>query len=211
MPEREDDADDTVIRPRRRDFPVDSPDTYRTDEELADSAEATVIRLVAPPTPRSRDSAVSASALVESLLPVQPAAGRHDSPDRTERGAASPTYTLRIPGVAEPVPLDRPAVIGRRPGESRIPEAQPPRTIVVPPHCREVSSRHARIEQVGLSVLVTDLGSSNGIDVHLSTGTSQRLRPGESSVVLPGSVISLGDGIDITLLTAATQPPRSQT
>jgi hypothetical protein len=214
MPERENDADDTVIRPPGQPasgpYLAEAAPVGPSSAEFPDAAEATVIRLVAPPARRSRDGAASSGALADSLLPSQP---RESRPAVSGPGPLSDEhpFSLRVPGVAEPIPLDRPAVIGRRPGTSRVPETHAPRNIVVPPQCREVSSRHARIEQVGGSVLVTDLGSSNGIDVHLPTGTSQRLRPGESSVVLPGSVISLGDGIDIALLTASTQSSRSQT
>jgi pSer/pThr/pTyr-binding forkhead associated (FHA) protein len=63
-----------------------------------------------------------------------------------------------------------------------------------------VSSTHARIEQVGDTVVVTDLRSTNGTTVTPPGGRSSRLRPGESAVVLPGAVVDIGDGniIEIT-------------
>ncbi len=91
-------------------------------------------------------------------------------------------------------------VIGRRPGASRVPEHPVPKRIVVPADRQGVSGRHARIEQLGESVVVTDLGSSNGTVVHLPAGPLLRLRPGESCVVLPDSIVALGDGIDIAVV-----------
>ena len=53
--------------------------------------------------------------------------------------------------------------------------------------CIKVSSRHCTVELRGSTVLVTDLGSTNGTFVG-----SQRLRPNEPTVVSGGSIISLG-------------------
>jgi hypothetical protein len=200
----EGDADETVIRPRRASQPTDSA-LGRVDDS---PIETTIIRLIAPEiqrSPRATGSPPDRSGAAPPPWADVSAVDRGATPERAG------VHALRVPGVADPVPLDVPAIVGRRPGASRLPESPQPRRIVVPPECREVSGRHARFDQVGDSILVTDLGSSNGIVVHLPTGSTQRLRPGESSVVLLGSVISLGDGIDITLLTALSQSPRSPT
>jgi hypothetical protein len=198
------DIDETVIRPRRATQPTDSA-LGRVDDS---PIETTIIRLISPEIQQSARAAGSPSD--RSGTAPAPWAGVVDA-DRAAAPERAGVHALRVPGVAEPVPLDVPAIVGRRPGTSRLPESPQPRRVVVPPECREVSGRHARFDQVGDSILVTDLGSSNGIVVHLPSGSTQRLRPGESSVVLLGSVISLGDGIDITLLTAPTQSPRSPT
>ncbi|MFL0712368.1 MAG: FHA domain-containing protein [Microcella pacifica] len=66
------------------------------------------------------------------------------------------------------------------------------------------SSRHARIEQLGDTLVVTDLGSTNGIDVHWSEGPVRRLRPGETSVVLPDAVVAIGDAVVVEFVAAAT-------
>ena len=53
--------------------------------------------------------------------------------------------------------------------------------------CIKVSSRHCTVELRGSTVLVTDLGSTNGTFVG-----SQRLNPHQPTVVSGGSIISLG-------------------
>ena len=129
--------------------------------------------------------------LLDALLPHRPGdtggalGGRSDAPTVGEHA----DFALRVPGVEHPVPLDLPVVIGRRPGASRVP-IPAPRRIVVPADRQGVSGRHARIEQLGDSVVVTDLGSSNGTVIHLPRGPQLRLRPGESCVVLPESASS---------------------
>jgi len=110
---------------------------------------------------------------------------------------------VHIAGIDREITLDRPIVIGRRPSAVRMPEIPAPLRIVVPADRRGVSARHARIEQLGTAIIVTDLGSSNGIVVHLPDGSVRRLRPGESCAVLPDSIVSLGDGIDIAVSAAA--------
>lgn len=187
--------DDTVIRPRRPLAPTDA----RPVEDRADPGadEATVIRLIEPDIPPTVPLGVPEGApLYAAVLPPRPP----DEPgDAAPPAAPAPRATLRIPGVDRDVPLDRPVVIGRRPAAVRMPETPAPLRIVVPADRRGVSARHARIEQLGSALVVTDLGSSNGIVVHLPRGSVRRLRTGESCAVLPGSVVSLGDGIDIAV------------
>lgn len=185
--------DDTVIRPRR---PLDAaPAPAPASGDGPD--DATVIRLIEPDIPPTVPLGVPAGApLSAAVLPARPP----DEPvDHAPPAAPAPLATLRIPGVDRDVPLDRPVVIGRRPSAVRMPETPSPLRIVVPADRRGVSARHARIEQLGGALVVTDLGSSNGIVVHLPGGPVRRLRPGESCAVLPGSVVSLGDGIDIAV------------
>ena len=196
MGELEGDEADTVIRRR-----APEPRTTGSDEVDDD----TVIRLVEPFLPARGRLAERPVLLLDSLLPSRPndrlpEVGEHAAP------AGPADIALRVPGVEQLVPLDAPVVIGRRPGASRVPESPPPKRIVVPADRQGVSGRHARIEQLGESVVVTDLGSSNGTVVHLPAGPLLRLRPGESCVVLPDSTVDLGDGIDIVVVAVA---PRS--
>lgn len=195
--------DDTVIRPRRPLEPASAPatgagrDRGREPEPDADADEATVIRLIEPDIPPTVPLGVPEGApLSAAVLPPRPPDEPLDAPPPP---APAPLATLRIPGVDRDVPLDRPVVIGRRPAAVRMPETPAPLRIVVPADRRGVSARHARIEQLGSALVVTDLGSSNGIVVHLPRGSVRRLRTGESCAVLPGSVVSLGDGIDIAV------------
>lgn len=186
----EGDAAETVIRRRDRDGAAADESVERDDD--------TVIRLIEPFVPSRSRLADRPALLIDSLLPQRP--GSAVEPPSRQRSGATARFALRIPGVAKPVGLEAPVVIGRRPGASRVPESTPPRRIVVPADRLGVSGRHARIEQLGESVVLTDLGSSNGTVVHLPAGPLLRLRPGESCVVLPDSIIGLGDGIDIAVV-----------
>jgi pSer/pThr/pTyr-binding forkhead associated (FHA) protein len=105
---------------------------------------------------------------------------------------------VRLPS-GESVPLDEPVVLGRRPAAPRVESGPVPRLVAVPSATQEVSSTHARIEQSGDAVVVTDLRSTNGTLV-TGPGGSLRLRPGESVVVLIGARVDIGDGniIEIT-------------
>ena len=108
------------------------------------------------------------------------------------------TFAARLPS-GDTIALDVPVLIGRRPAPQRVDSGVEPRLITVPSPSQEVSSTHVRIEQSGDAVVVTDLRSTNGTMVTGPTG-ARRLRPGESSVVLAGARVEIGDGniIEIT-------------
>ena len=72
---------------------------------------------------------------------------------------------------------------------------------MIPAEFGEVSARHVRIEQVGDTIVVHDLGSTNGVTVHWARGASRRLRRGESCAVLPDAVIELCDGVQLEFIT----------
>ena len=102
-------------------------------------------------------------------------------------------------------PLDAALYVGRRPSPPRIADPVPPRLVTVPSPHGEVSRTHARIRQVGASVVVTDLRSANGTRVIVPKGAARTLRQGESMVVPIGSAIDLGDGI-LLAVEGAEQP-----
>jgi hypothetical protein len=107
-------------------------------------------------------------------------------------------FAARLPS-GDSIPLDAPLLIGRRPAMQRVESGITPRLVPVPSPTQEVSSTHARIEQAGDAVVVTDLRSTNGTVVTGPAG-ARRLRPGESVVVLAGARVEIGDGniIEIT-------------
>jgi hypothetical protein len=106
----------------------------------------------------------------------------------------------------EPIALDRPAHIGRRPSLPRVPQAVRPRLVRVPSPLQEVSSTHLELRQQGASVVVTDLRSTNGTIVTMPGAVARVLRPGESLVVTPGTIIDLGDGNRIEILPLQSTP-----
>lgn len=192
MDDRSSDVDDTVVRPRapRRDAPALEPDI-----------DDTVIRLVEPAPPRTRP--------LDLRPPVgMPAAADEGALDPARDADPAPplAWGMRVRGTTAVVPLDVPVVIGRRPGAPRPTEHPIPRRLVIPADRADVSARHARIELVGASLVVSDLGSTNGVVVHWSTGSSLRLRPTESCAVLPDAIIVLGDGVEIEFVAPTASP-----
>ncbi len=158
----------------------------------SDGAEETIIR------PKRVPPAVADITTAAIPLPSL------DNTVRTVRRpvlAQSPDELLgfRI-GAADPIDLDLPVLIGRSPRTPRVIAGVEPRLIEVESRDRQVSSTHIQLEQVGDTVVVTDLRSTNGTFVSSREGLKSRLKPGESIVVLPGARVDIGDGniIEIT-------------
>ena len=72
----------------------------------------------------------------------------------------------------------RPVSMGRTPGQCGL----------AMPSCNKVSSRHCTLELRGGTILLTDLGSTNGTYID-----SQRIQPNVPASVASGSVVSLGN------------------
>lgn len=136
------------------------------------------------------------------------------SPSRPERVAAAPpssrpgsTAALRVRiGRDDLVELDRPALVGRRPSRPRIPTGPPETLVRVPSSEERVSSTHLELRQVGSTVLLTDLRSTNGTTV-LVPGRPPRLVQGESLVIGAGTVIRIGDGTELEVLAPVSASP----
>lgn len=127
-----------------------------------------------------------------TIEPAEPTA-----PDRT--GAGPAYYAFRL-GESEPVLLDRPCTIGRLPSSPRIPTGVIPRLVRVHSPSKEVSASHLEIRQLGGSVVITDLRSTNGSIVMLPGSVPRKLRQGESVVVSPGTLVDIGDGNVLQIL-----------
>lgn len=109
-------------------------------------------------------------------------------------------YAFRVGSESEVITLDAPSYVGRRPSPPRIPNAVAPRLISVASPRREVSATHLEITQVGGSVVVRDLATTNGSIVHLPGSVPRTLRQGESVVVSPGTLVDIGDDNVIHIL-----------
>ncbi|MGV3732511.1 MAG: FHA domain-containing protein [Microcella sp.] len=198
MTEQQDD-EATVVRPRAPRVPA---------PPLEADAEDTIVRLVEPAAPVRATLAPPSSPAAAPGVPAEVAA-EVAAEDAAERDAATPaTWAVRVRGTAAVVPLDRPVIVGRRPGAARVGEHPEPRRLVLPADRADVSGRHARLEQLGETLVVADLGSTNGTVVHWSSGAPRRLRPGESCAVLPDALVELGDGVVIEFVLA---PDHSRT
>lgn len=71
---------------------------------------------------------------------------------------------------------------------------------MVPSPSKEVSSTHVEILQEADTVVVTDLGSTNGTTVTVPGFPPRTLRQGESLVVGAETLVDIGDGIRITIV-----------
>lgn len=97
------------------------------------------------------------------------------------------------------VPLDRTVLLGRAPQTGRVSATELPRLVTVPSPHQDISRTHARVRREGEHVVVTDLDSLNGVRVTPPGGAPRRLHPGEPTVVAPGDVVDLGDGVTFTV------------
>src|SRR5690606_33746506 len=101
------------------------------------------------------------------------------SPPAAERSV----HSIRVGG--SEFSLEAPAFVGRHPSTPRIMGTTAVRLVRVPSPNREISSTHVSIQQEGTSVVVTDLGSTNGTTVVVPGSAPLPLRSGDSMVVLP--------------------------
>jgi hypothetical protein len=108
-------------------------------------------------------------------------------------------YCFRI-GNGQVYRLDTPVYIGRKPSSPRIVTGTMPRLLKVQSPSMEVSSTHLEVRQDGATVVVTDMRSTNGTFVSQPGSTHLKLRQGESVVVVPGTLVDIGDGNVIEIL-----------
>jgi hypothetical protein len=183
----------------------DSDDIDRRD------VDDTIIRLVEPSEATAeRPVAVAVDEILRSLPGVR--AVHHATDDGDDEPAPASdheSWMLVVRGTSTVVPLDRPVIVGRSPGAPRVPSPEDPRRLVVPSDRAGISSTHVRIEQLGQTLVVTDLGSTNGLHVHWASGPTRRLRPGESCAVLPDAAVDLGDGIVLEFRPSPSVPQES--
>ena len=93
------------------------------------------------------------------------------------------------------VSLNRPVLIGRAPQVTRVTGNEIPRLITVASPNQDISRTHCEVRMDGDDVVVTDLRSTNGVLLLRQGAGAQRLHPGEPTVVEPGVVVDLGEGV----------------
>ena len=115
-------------------------------------------------------------------------------------GSAGPEwFRFTVRGSAMVISLDRPAIVGRGPALPRITSGPPPRLVRVPSVTAEISSSHLELRQVGVSVVVTDLRSTNGSIVRMPGQGPVVVRGGESLTVPAGTLIDIGDDMVVEI------------
>lgn len=129
-----------------------------------------------------------------------------DLPQRTTGNEADPApaapdrlaYALLLSdGRREP--LSVPIVVGRAPNVSAVPSLSGARPVTLTSAEDDISRSHVAIAVEGDSVVVTDLHSRNGTVIVLPGASPQKLRSGEPTTVVLGTLIDLGSGATLTV------------
>lgn len=136
-------------------------------------------------------STVLASSITRTGRPRRPRAQAAAAP-------AAPSVVVVLPGGAREV-LDEPIVLGRSPSVSGVPAGQLPRLVTLSSGDQDISRSHVRVALEGGTVVVTDLHSRNGTSIVLPSGETQKLRGGEPTPVIVGTVIDLGGGVELRI------------
>jgi pSer/pThr/pTyr-binding forkhead associated (FHA) protein len=114
-----------------------------------------------------------------------------------------PTLGTVLVSTGERIPLDRPVIVGRRPRAPRFSNDDMPRLVVVDGPQQDISRSHLKIDLVDWSVLVSDLGSTNGTTLRRAGQPDTRLQSGEPTLAQAGDVYDLGDGVTVTVVEIA--------
>ncbi|MGH1548426.1 FHA domain-containing protein [Leifsonia poae] len=123
-----------------------------------------------------------------SSAPAEPAPA---APDRLE-------YALLLSdGRREP--LSVPIVVGRAPNVAAVPSLRGARPVTLTSAEDDISRSHVAVAVEGDSVVVTDLHSRNGTLIVLPGASPQKLRSGEPTTVVVGTLIDLGSGATLTV------------
>lgn len=164
--------------------------------------DATVVRAAGDPAPMievpgDHDGMTIASADIRRL--------------RSERAASQPAAAavaadsavsnvrVRMPdGSFEP--LGHEIVLGRSPSVSKVSGGRLPRLVTIGQGDPDISRSHVRLALEGGTVVVTDLHSRNGTLVVAPGRAPVKLRAGEPTPVLTGTVVDLGGGWTIQVV-----------
>ncbi|MDN4596519.1 FHA domain-containing protein [Leifsonia virtsii] len=129
-------------------------------------------------------------------LPERPAF----EPDASDAGPAPAPQTFAVllsDGRREP--LSAPVVVGRAPSVTAVPSLRGARPVTLTSAEDDISRSHVAVAVEGDSVVVTDLHSRNGTMIVLPGKSPQKLRSGEPTTVVLGTVIDLGSGATLTV------------
>lgn len=204
LPDESDDSDDTVIVPSAAVRGVKPPDSRIPDDDTIVPGPAIVTPIHDLPMHEPPMHEPPIHELVEPPVVVR---GADPIIDNTPSVVPGP-YRFSI-NAGEPIALDVPVLIGRRPSMPRIATGRPLRLVGVDSPSSEVSSTHLELRQHGSSVVVTDLRSTNGTIVTVPGVAALKLHQGESVVVSAGTLVDIGDDNVIEILPMPRLMPAS--
>lgn len=192
------DFDDTITAGQRPNVQPTEPDLDDTIILATRKRQASVQPFARPAASRSQPSA-HPSTRMPPQVSAQPVTRSRPTPANSAETTAL-HYRVQLDGAAGAHILEHPCVFGRDPRAPRIVKGVGPRLIAVNSPTREVSETHIEIRQLGSSVIVTDLRSTNGSVVQVPGNAARKLRQGESVVVSAGTLVDIGDGNIIRIL-----------
>jgi hypothetical protein len=126
------------------------------------------------------------------------ALGSESEGDAAGHGSAASALRLALVG-GDAQPLDRTVLIGRSPSVAQVSGGSMPHLMMVGVGDHDISRNHVQVALEGDTVVVTDLHSRNGTVVVLPDKPPQKLRAGEPTAVIVGTVIDLGGGVTIVV------------
>lgn len=203
-------ADSTIVRTDRDagGTPQGAAEELPPAKPEDDALGATVVRggdaaPPAPPIPGDHDGETISLAQARAL---KAAAGESPSAAVPVSPFTSPLAPPRPPApgqvrlsTGQVVMLDRTVVIGRRPRSTRVSGTDLPHLVAVDSPQQDISRSHVELRVEGESIVATDLRTTNGTTLLRAGSEPMRLHPGEGSVVVPGDVLDLGDGITVAI------------
>ncbi|GAA1772919.1 FHA domain-containing protein [Agromyces lapidis] len=153
----------------------------------------------APFAPGDHDGMTVASADIRRLRAEREASRPASTPDAPATATDSPGVRVRMPdGSFEP--LGHEIVLGRSPSVSKVSGGRLPRLVTIGHGDPDISRSHVRLALEGGTVVVTDLHSRNGTLVVAPGRAPVKLRAGEPTPVLIGTVVDLGGGWTIQVV-----------
>lgn len=201
-------VDDTVIRRAGPVVPGAGPDSDSDPGSDDGVLGDTVIRPASGATdqpPAAVDDVDPEDTVVR--VPARPGAGPSPflgaAPGLPAVPAVPAAPTARVPSIRigdRTFRLDHPVVIGRRPSLPRVTRGPQPELVTVRSTYGQVSSSHVRMHAEGEAVVVQDLRSTNGTVVRPAGAPAYRMASGASIVALTGTVVEIGDGNAIEVL-----------
>lgn len=205
-------VDDTVIRGAGPVVPGAGPDSDSDSDFDPGSDDGVLGDTVIRPAPVATGQPPSAVDDVDPedtvvRVPARPGAGASPfvgaAPGLPAVPAVPAASTARVPSVRigdRTFRLDHPVVIGRRPSLPRVTRGPQPELVTVRSAYGQVSSSHVRMHAEGEAVVVQDLRSTNGTVVRPAGAPAYRMASGASIVALTGTVVEIGDGNAIEVL-----------
>jgi hypothetical protein len=136
--------------------------------------------------------------LTDPVAPTCRSCGATVPAQEPQRVLRPPLGVLRLPE-GEHVPLDRPVVLGRRPGPSG--PGDWPHLVQLPVESTYLSRHHLRIDLDGWHVVARDLGSRGGTTLFAPGRDPEKIRGHEPHLLEHGTVVDLAGVYQVTFLT----------